>query len=171
MKIEAGTCRLGGFMIHRSRLENRNLQVQIKYMEEKHFRNMALMIQQVETFPKVHAARIGAMIVSGNTRIIAGNSMKTHPFQARFSDHEDKIYLHAEMNVIQKIIRIYYPDNSWADDCTLYICRLAYTNTLRNTLLPANSKPCVGCQRCIAVFGIKNVYYTTGNRADPINFL
>ena len=56
--------------------------------------------------PMVYRAKIVAGIYIRNKLVSIGeNSYKTHPFQARFSKHEDCIYLHAEIDAIKNALR------------------------------------------------------------------
>src|SRR5579859_7709946 len=126
------------------------MSIVVTILDSKHVRNMSILRQHVEEIPKVSYARIGAMLVFTNShRMVAGNSCKTHPFQARFSDHADKIYLHAEINVIQRAVMAFRTELDELYNATLYICRLAFEDSTRVNLHYALAKPCVGCARCI----------------------
>lgn len=105
----------------------------------------------------VARARIVAGIVHKSLRepILAFNSLKTHPFQAKYSKHEHAICLHAETSAIHKSLKILDIDQLTRAD--LYIVRAKRVSGKWTTGL---AKPCIGCARCIATFNIKNVYWT-----------
>lgn len=102
--------------------------------------------------------RLTSAIVYKNSIISFGaNSYKTDPFQARWSKNDHAIHLHAEVNAIKNAIKRGGVDI--LKKSTLYIARVRSINGTGYER--AMAKPCVGCRRCIAEFGIKNVVYTT----------
>lgn len=105
-------------------------------------------------------ARLAAAIVKNNKIISIGiNRKKSDPLQARFGKNEDSIYLHAEIHAIKNALReIVVEDLS---KCDLYICRVKRPSQKSNKFIWGLSKPCCGCARAIAEFGIRNVVYTT----------
>jgi tRNA(Arg) A34 adenosine deaminase TadA len=103
--------------------------------------------------PKVANYRLAAAIVDKGQIVSLGqSSYKTSPFQKKYAADEHKIFLHAEIAAIKKALRFYSVD--MLRGTTLIVCRVK-----KNGL--GNSKPCIGCQRAIAEFGIKKVIYTT----------
>jgi len=105
-------------------------------------------------------ARHAAAIVYKNQIISYGvNQKKSHPFHSRFSEHDDAIFLHAETDAIKNALRQISEDDM--EKATLYVCRVKYdSNGPGKKLTWGNSKPCIGCQRAIANFGIKDVIYS-----------
>jgi tRNA(Arg) A34 adenosine deaminase TadA len=102
--------------------------------------------------------RLTSAIVYKNSIISFGaNSYKTDPFQARWSKNDHAIHLHAEVNAIKNAIKRGGVDI--LKKSTLYIARVRSINGTGYER--AMAKPCIGCRRCIAEFGIKNVVYTT----------
>lgn len=102
--------------------------------------------------------RLTSAIVYKNSIISFGaNSYKTDPFQARWSKNDHAIHLHAEVNAIKNAIKRGGVDI--LKKSTLYIARVRSINGTGYE--KAMAKPCIGCRRCIAEFGIKNVVYTT----------
>lgn len=93
-----------------------------------------------------------AAIYIGNKMISFGvNQLKSHPLQKKFGTNGDAIYLHAEVDAIRnalKRVNVYDLRNA-----TLYV-------TKSKQGVAGMSKPCVGCQRAIMHFGIKNVFWT-----------
>lgn len=81
------------------------------------------------------------------------NRLKTHPLQKRFSNKENKIYLHSEIDAITKFISKYV--EIW--EATMIVCRVSLGDL-------APCKPCDGCLRAIIAFHIKRVYYSTYDR-------
>lgn len=79
------------------------------------------------------------------------NKEKSHPLQLEFSDHPEKIYLHAEIDCLVKSIRDF--DEKLIEKSTLYIARFAPSGVLL-------SKPCKGCQRAIKFYNIKKVIHS-----------
>ena len=105
-------------------------------------------------------ARHAAAIVYKNQIVSYGvNQKKSHPFHSQFSDHDDAIFLHAETDAIKNALRRISEDD--LEKATMYVCRVKYdSNGPGKKLTWGNSKPCVGCQRAIATFGIKDVIYS-----------
>ena len=102
--------------------------------------------------------RLTSAVVYKNSIISFGaNSYKTDPFQARWSKNDHAIHLHAEVNAIKNAIKRGGVDI--LKKSTLYIARVRSINGTGYER--AMAKPCIGCRRCIAEFGIKNVVYTT----------
>jgi len=108
----------------------------------------------------VAQARISSCLVYKNEIISFGMcKMKSHPFQARFGKNSDSIYLHAETDCIKNALKLI--DMNELSRCSLYICRVKYECRLKNSVVYGMAKPCCGCSRAIATFGINKVFYTT----------
>lgn len=106
--------------------------------------------------PPVSGARIVAGLVHrGRLLCHAPNMMKTHPLQARFSRSAKSIFLHAEINCLVAAQRAGIDPRgtemvvvrTWADGST------------------ALARPCNGCQRGLAHYGIDRVTYTDDHGA------
>jgi deoxycytidylate deaminase len=111
----------------------------------------------------VRQARIAACLVYRNEIISFGiNQMKTHPFQAQFGKNKDSIFLHAETDCIKNALREIDVDE--LARCTLYICRMKYQSHEKKKFVYGLAKPCTGCERAIATFNIKSVYYTLNDK-------
>jgi deoxycytidylate deaminase len=107
-------------------------------------------------------ARLAAALVYKNEIISFGiNKKKTHPFQARYGKNKDSIYLHAENDCIKNALRVISVDQ--LSKCSLYICRVKYSNNVDKKFVYGLAKPCPGCARAIANFDIRNVIYSTDN--------
>lgn len=113
----------------------------------------------------VFRQRLAALLVYKNEVISIGiNKTKSHPFQRKFAKHSDAIYLHAEVDCIKNALRQY--DEDIIAKSTLYVLRMKRPENDLKNFMRGLSKPCEGCQRAIAAFGIKNVYYTTDEGFD-----
>lgn len=124
---------------------------------EKYFKTLGTMARDL---PRVFRAQISAGIVYKNEFISFGsNQLKTHPFQQKFSKHEDAIYLHAETDAIKNALKVLTQDQLARS--TLYVCRLKQVSSEDTKKVWGLAKPCLGCQRAISTFGIRNVYFTT----------
>lgn len=103
--------------------------------------------------PKVSNFRLAAAVVYKNRWISHGvNSYKTSPFQKKYGKNEHSIFLHAELAAITHALRQLTLEQ--LAKSKMIVCRVTRTGL-------AMSKPCVGCQRALVEFGIRQVYYTT----------
>lgn len=128
-------------------------------MNNNHLKFLNQLHDRVLEAPKLFRVQLGASIVYKNAAIAYGrNSLKTDPFQAKFSANEFSLHLHAEINAIKKALKKISVDQ--LQKCTLYVVRIRYNPDTKKMELGL-SKPCRGCQSCIAEFGIKKVIYTT----------
>ena len=96
-----------------------------------------------------HAA---ATVYKKKILAIGKNQMKTHPIMLQYQTDSTKIYLHAEIDAIVKVINVHGADI--LKHCSLYNLRLTGGGNV------AMSKPCKGCQKAIDAFGIKKVFWT-----------
>ena len=112
---------------------------------------------QNEEFPR---AKMSSALVKNNKIMSIGiNRRKTDPLQAKYGKNKDAIFLHSEINCIKNALREYDVEN--LKDSTLYICRVKRPDQKSKKWVWGQAKPCSGCSRAIAEFGIKNVVYTT----------
>lgn len=122
--------------------------------------------------PVANNVRMSSMLVIKNEIISIGSAtMKSHPYQKRFGKTEQSIFLHAEINSIQKALRRISVDD--LSSSTLFICRVkmfstqCYTNVkhYHHKKYPGYglARPCSGCFRALVEFGIKRVVYTLDN--------
>ena len=110
----------------------------------------------------VAQARIASCIVYKNEIISFGiNQKKSHPFQALYGTNKDSIFLHAETDAIKNALKIINIDD--LEKSSLYICRVKYEECNKKKFVFGLAKPCPGCSRAIANFGIKNIYYSLDN--------
>ena len=117
---------------------------------DKRLQELITIAQDVSEFDKNrHAA---AIYINNRLISIGVNQMKSHPLQAKFGANTDKIFLHAEIDAIRNALR--RVKTSELHEATMYVARM------RQGVVRL-SKPCVGCQRAILHFGIRNVYWTS----------
>ncbi|HMH10289.1 MAG TPA: deaminase [Candidatus Nitrosopolaris rasttigaisensis] len=117
-------------------------------------------LEEVAIKSNVGWARLASAVVAKNRIISIGtNSYKSHPFQKKWATNKDAIFLHAETSAIHSALKIL--DTYDLSDCELYVCRMKRPSQHSTEFVYGMSKPCNGCSRAIAEFGISNVYYTT----------
>ena len=115
-----------------------------------------------EHSPPVYRTQIASGIYLKNKLIAIGhNSYKTHPFQAKFGKHRECIYLHAEIDAIKNALK--YIDVLSIKRCSLYVARVKWESTSKKLKIQGLARPCEGCARCIATFGIEEVFFTLDN--------
>ena len=104
-------------------------------------------------------ASVVASIYISNRLVSYGfNSRKTHPLQYKYSKNSKAICIHAEIDAIRNALRV-VPE-SLLSSATMYIARAKSPAPRKPKSLMGLAKPCSGCARAIAAFGIRNVYFT-----------
>jgi len=107
----------------------------------------------------VAASRIACKIVIGNREISYGfNSRKTDPFQKKYGKNKNAICIHSEVMAIKNALKRL--DQNDLKNATLYIAR---AKKIDGKFVYGLARPCLGCQRAIAAFNIKNVVYSCDN--------
>lgn len=108
------------------------------------------------------AEKFAAAIVLRNRIVSVGmNSMKSHPLQAKYRKNPHAIFLHSEIAAIKNALRELEVDD--LSKCDLYITRVKRPNAFTKKFVWGLAKPCPGCERAIAEFGIRRVIYTCDN--------
>jgi deoxycytidylate deaminase len=124
---------------------------------DRHIANLCIIAKDLS--PVANASIAAAIVLNNRIVSYGNNSYKTHPFQKRYGKNGDAICLHSEIDAIFKSLkRISLKDLSMS---TLYIARMKKDSAYSARDSWGNAKPCIGCQRAIANFGIKKVYFTT----------
>jgi len=101
----------------------------------------------------VSKVRLAAAILYKNKIVSIGrNQYKTHPIMLRFCKNPEAIYLHAEVDAINRAKKILTV--SELSKATLVVIRIKKDGSY------AMAKPCEGCQDCINHHNIKKVFYT-----------
>jgi tRNA(Arg) A34 adenosine deaminase TadA len=125
----------------------------------KHYKILKTLEKVAEAVPAIRSSRIASAITfKGQVISFGTNSMKTHPLQSRFSKEPQAICLHAEIDAIKNALR--YISAKDLTKSTLYVLRYKYKDNTRKNHEWGIAKPCEGCSRAIASFGIPNVFYT-----------
>jgi deoxycytidylate deaminase len=95
-----------------------------------------------------------AAVIASRKRIIAVgyNNIRSHPFQKMHSRCEHKIALHAEMDAINKALKIIPEEQLKRTE--IYVARILKNGS------PAKAKPCTYCQAALDSYGIQSAYWT-----------
>jgi tRNA(Arg) A34 adenosine deaminase TadA len=119
----------------------------------------------IDTLAKVaeanphNAEKMASAIVYRNRIISIGmNSMKSHPLQAKYAKNEHAIFLHSEIAAIKNALREMDVDD--LSKCEIYVARVKKEKPFTKKYVLGLAKPCPGCERAIAEFGLKRVVYT-----------
>ena len=86
------------------------------------------------------------------------NSYKTHPLMNGEGYKDGQVFLHAEMDAIKNALKLI--DVEQLAKCDLYVVRVKRPNYKSKSYIYGLAKPCKGCTKAIASFGIRNVYYS-----------
>jgi len=114
---------------------------------------MKRLLKEAEEHESTFRVRVVAAVVNkGKIVAIGKNQNKTHPVAARYSKHPEAIYLHAEVDAINKAKRL-LRDLSKAE---LHIVRMKHDGSL------GLARPCSGCSKCIKAEKIPKIFYTKG---------
>lgn len=123
----------------------------------RHLRHISDLAVIAEDTIGASSAKLAASIVLNNKIVSIGvNSYKTHPFQKKYGKNDMAICIHSEIAAIGKALKRISIDE--LRRATLYIARVKQIDQSSQWGL---ARPCKGCQRAIAAFDIKKVYYTT----------
>lgn len=135
----------------------------MKYL--RHINLLKLIAEDVEPVSK---ARLAAMILyKGKAVSIGFNQLKSHPFAAKYSKNPDAIYLHAEVDAINKAKRKL--SETELRKSTLIVVRVK-TDTDDNTTFGI-AKPCSGCAKCISDHNIKTLVYTETTEFGKLKYV
>lgn len=93
-----------------------------------------------------------AILYKGQILAVGNNKRKSHPMMLKFNKESPKIFLHAEVDAIIKILN--HHGIEILKDCTLYVIR-----TTKNGKL-ASSEPCEICKGIIRSFKIPQVFWS-----------
>jgi tRNA(Arg) A34 adenosine deaminase TadA len=126
---------------------------------KKHRKHLDVLSKIADALEPVSNASIAAAVVYKNSVVAVGiNQRKSHPFAAQFRKNEHAIYLHAETDAIKNALKHISVEE--LSKASLYIARTKQVSSTDDTRIWGLAKPCEGCQKAIATFGIRNVYYT-----------
>ena len=126
------------------------------------FNTLDQMARAIE--PVSHSRHVAAITYRNDVLAFGINQKRSHPFQKRFGKTEDSIFLHAETDALQTVIRKHGAEI--LAKCDIYVLRMKYINSYKTEMVRGSSKPCIGCARALATFKIKNVYYTLNHGCE-----
>lgn len=85
------------------------------------------------------------------------NSYKTHPLMQSPGYHREQIYMHAEVDAIRNALRLISQDQ--LAKSAIYVVRVKQ-NREESGYTFGLARPCQGCTRMIASFGISSVWWS-----------
>lgn len=115
--------------------------------------------QAIDTERAYNTKMAAGIAIKGQLISTGRNSNRTHPFAARYSKHEQAIYLHAETAAISNALNHVHKDE--LKRATLFIHRVKMQRSESTEWSDGLAKPCPGCMAAIAAFGIRKVIYST----------
>ena len=93
---------------------------------------------------------------------VGTNSYKSHPWMVPEKGYKDgQIFLHAETDAIKNALRLITQDQ--LAKCELYVVRVKrpdYWNGNSDQWIKGLARPCPGCMRTVASFGVKRIFWT-----------
>jgi len=93
------------------------------------------------------------------------NSYKTHPLMQSPGYHREQIYMHAEVDAIRNSLRLISQDQ--LQKSTIYVIRVKQRRDSEGFEY-GMARPCLGCTRMIASFGIDSVWWSEDH--EPIAY-
>ena len=128
-------------------------------------------IHTLKTMAADNVNDIGAQLASCVTykgKIISFglNRLKSHPFQKMYGKNKDALFLHAEIDAIYRATKRLSTQE--LTKSTLYVARVKRASSVHKGFVSGLARPCIGCARCIAAFGLKRVVYTTEQDFDIV---
>lgn len=110
-----------------------------------------LAVSAARANPVVGLPRMAAALRTRKGEVIVGlNSRKTHPLAKRFGKNSEAICLHAEVDAIRRAT------TAGLDvvGASVFIARVGANDH------PRLAKPCLGCQRALIAFDVKDIQWT-----------
>ena len=103
----------------------------------------------MQTYQKqFRCQHIAGIWLKGALIAVGVNQRKTHTLQLKYGKNKWTLYLHAEVDAIKNFLQTHRVAS--LRTARMYVYRSGFRS----------SKPCLGCQRAIANFGIRKVYWT-----------
>lgn len=126
---------------------------------DKHSKYINILSKIAVAVEPVAQARIASALVYRNDIVAVGiNQKKSHPFQKIYGKNSEAIYLHSEVDCIKNALKHLSVDE--LSRSVLYVCRVKYEDQLKRKTIYGLARPCPGCQRAIAAFNIRRVFYS-----------
>lgn len=85
------------------------------------------------------------------------NSYKSHPLMTGPGYKSEQIFMHAEVDAIRNALRLV--DQQTLSQCAVYVLRVKRSRDQQGWQL-GTAKPCQGCTRVIASFGIERAWWS-----------
>jgi len=102
--------------------------------------------------------KMSAGIVYRRDLVATGvNSYKSHPLMTGPGYNSEQIFMHAEVDAVRNALRLI--DQNDLSQCAIYVVRVKRSQDLRRWQY-GMAKPCKGCARVIASFGIDSVWWS-----------
>ena len=99
-----------------------------------------------------------AIVYRKNIVTIGTKSYKTHPIMNEYGVTESSIYLHAEIDALNKALKFLKEDQ--LSKCDLYVLRVKREDGIGSAWIRGLARPCDGCMKAIHKYKIKKVFYT-----------
>lgn len=130
-------------------------------------KNLNILRAIAEDIEPVRNAQLAAMIFyKGRIISIGYNQKKSHPMAAKFSKNPDAIFLHAEVDAVIKALKKL--SEAELKRATLIVARVKTDEN--GKLVFGMAKPCPGCSKCIAAYGIRKVIYTENSTVEELMY-
>lgn len=92
------------------------------------------------------------------------NSYKTHPLMQSPGYRTEQIYMHAEVDAIRNALRLITQDQ--LSRSAIYVVRVKRTRDCSDYQF-GMARPCQGCTRMIASFGLNSVWWSKDHEPIP----
>ena len=109
-----------------------------------------LLREATKNKPVFRARVVAAVVYRGKIIAIGKNQNKTHPEAAKYCKHEDAIFLHAEVDAINRAKK----KMPCLSKTQIFVLRIRQDGTVGNSL------PCLGCASCIEEHKVSQINYT-----------
>jgi len=129
--------------------------------ENKILNHLRMVAEDVVPVGKAKVA--SAIVVRGKIKSVGVNQWRTDPLQRKFQTNEAAIHPHAEISAIKNFLKRHSLKD--LEKATIYVVRRKMTGP-DGHMVDGNAAPCLGCQKAIKRFKIKEVIYTTDKEEE-----
>lgn len=116
--------------------------------------------------PVGQARVVSCVVYKGKIVSVGLSQYKTHPFQNEYKKNEHAVYLHAEVDAINKAKKRLTQNE--LKKASIFVCRAR--SDVKGNWSYGIAKPCSGCNKCIEDHGLKNIYYTNNTTDMNISY-
>jgi deoxycytidylate deaminase len=110
--------------------------------------------------------KMSAGIVHRRDLVSTGvNSYKSHPLMTGPGYNSEQIFMHAEVDAVRNALRLINQND--LSECAIYVVRVKRSRDLKGWQY-GMARPCRGCTRMIASFGIDSVWWSEDH--EPIAY-